>query len=152
MRYIFFTFSYIFFSVKEVFFSKKFFNIKRFFHIKTFFSANNIYFVKTNYLFKKNIFFNLVLQQMNNPYRKACSYNARRARTKHTQSLPVTYFKLNTKGLEFFNLQTTQNNITSMPKCDFNIKITFRHGCDVVLVFLLLTLNILHTFFQCFHC
>ena len=67
MRYIFFTFSFIFFSVKKVFFSKKIFNIKLFFHIKTFFSANNVYFVKnTNIFSKKNFFFNLVLQQMNN--------------------------------------------------------------------------------------
>ena len=68
MRYIFFTFSFIFFSVKKVFFSKKIFNIKLFFHIKTFFSANNVYFVKNTNIFskKKFCFFNLVLQQMNN--------------------------------------------------------------------------------------
>ena len=50
MRYIFFTFSFIFFSVKKVFFSKKIFHYKTFFHIKTFFSANYVYFVKTTYL------------------------------------------------------------------------------------------------------
>ena len=60
MRYIFFTFSFIFFSVKKVFFSKKIFNIKLFFHIKTFFSANNVYFVKnTNIFSKKKFFFQL---------------------------------------------------------------------------------------------
>ena len=56
MRYIFFTFSFIFFSVKKVFFSKKIFNIKLFFHIKTFFSANNVYFVKITNMFSKNIY------------------------------------------------------------------------------------------------
>ena len=45
MRYIFFTFSFIFFSVKKVFFSKIIFQYKNFFPI---------------------FFFNLVLQQMNN--------------------------------------------------------------------------------------
>ena len=66
MRYVYFTFSFLFFFVKKVFSSKKFFNIKSFFHIKTFFSANNVCFVKnTNIFSKKNFFFNLVLQQMN---------------------------------------------------------------------------------------
>ena len=54
MRYIFFTFSFIFFSLKKkkFFLVKKFFNIKLFFHIKIFFSANNVYLIKN-----KNIFF-----------------------------------------------------------------------------------------------
>ena len=62
MRYMFFTFSFIFFSVK------KFFNMKLFFHIKIFFSVNNVYFVKNTQISfqKKNLLFNLVLQQMNN--------------------------------------------------------------------------------------
>ena len=66
MRYVYFTFSFLFFFVKKVFSSKKFFNIKSFFHIKTFFSANNVCFVKNTNIFSKKIFFfNLVLQQMN---------------------------------------------------------------------------------------
>ena len=57
----------MFFSVKKVIFSKKKFNIKLFFHIKRFFSANNVYLVKNKNIFqKKQLFFNLVLQQMNN--------------------------------------------------------------------------------------
>ena len=59
MTYIYFTFSYTFFSVKKVFLVNKFFNIKLIFHIKTFFSANNIYFVKSTNIFSKN---NLFLQ------------------------------------------------------------------------------------------
>ena len=44
MRYIFFTFSYIYFSEKKkVFFSKKIFQCKTFFHKKTFFSASNVH-------------------------------------------------------------------------------------------------------------
>ena len=67
MRYIFFTFSFKFFSVKKVFFSKKIVQLKLFFHINTFFSASNVYIVKkTQIFFQKQIFFNLVLQQMNN--------------------------------------------------------------------------------------
>ena len=53
MRYISFTFSFIFFSVKKDFFHKNFFNIKLFFHIKTFFSANDIYCVKNTNIFSK---------------------------------------------------------------------------------------------------
>ena len=67
MRYIFFIFSFIFFSFKKVFSSKKYFSYKTFFPRKNIFSANNVYFVKNKYFFKKkNFFFNLVLQQMNN--------------------------------------------------------------------------------------
>ena len=44
----FFTFPFIFFSVKKFFSVKFVFIIKLFFHIKTFFSADNVYFVKTN--------------------------------------------------------------------------------------------------------
>ena len=68
MRYIVFTFSYIFFSVKKVFSVEKIFDRKLFFYIKTFFCANNVYFVKNTNIFskKKGFFFNLVLQQMNN--------------------------------------------------------------------------------------
>ena len=50
MRYIFFTFSFIFFSVKKVFFSK---NI---FHYKTFFPYKKVlctFGKKQNYFFKK---------------------------------------------------------------------------------------------------
>ena len=47
MRYMSFTFSFIFFSIKKVFL-----------HIKTFFSANNVHFVKnTNIFSKKYIYF-----------------------------------------------------------------------------------------------
>ena len=58
----------MFFSVKKVILSKKKFNIKLFFHIKRFFSANNVYLVKNKNIFQKKnkLFFNLVLQQMNN--------------------------------------------------------------------------------------
>ena len=67
MRYIVFTFSFIFFSIKKVFPVKIFSNTNIFFHIKTFFSANNVYFEKNKNVFsKKFFFFNLVLQQMNN--------------------------------------------------------------------------------------
>ena len=69
MRYIlyFFTFPFIFFSVKKVFFSKKIFQYKTFFSYKNIFSANNVYFVKNTCFFrKKYFFFNLVLQQMSN--------------------------------------------------------------------------------------
>ena len=45
--------------------------IKLFFHIKRFLSANNVYFVKNTTIFsKKIVFFNLVLQQMNNHIRR----------------------------------------------------------------------------------
>ena len=49
MRYIFLTFSLIFFSIKNFFF-----------HIKTFFSADILYFVKKHkHFFKKEFFFQL---------------------------------------------------------------------------------------------
>ena len=54
MRYIFFTFSFIFFSLKKVFPVKKLFVIKLFFLIKTFFSAINVYFVKNTNSFARN--------------------------------------------------------------------------------------------------
>ena len=61
MRYIVFTFSFIFCSIKIFFFC-----------IKTFFSVNNVYFVKSTNIFSNKIFFffNLVLQQMNNQERR----------------------------------------------------------------------------------
>ena len=61
MRYIVFTFSFIFCSIKIFFF-----------RIKTFFSVNNVYFVKSTNIFSNKIFFffNLVLQQMNNQERR----------------------------------------------------------------------------------
>ena len=40
-------------------------------------------------------------------------------------------------------------NISTREKCDICSKLAIN---DVVLVFLLLTSNIFHTFFQCFHC
>ena len=53
------------FSVKNILI------IKLFFHIKRFLFANNVYFVKSTTIFsKKNVFFNLVLQQMNNHIRR----------------------------------------------------------------------------------
>ena len=69
--YIFYIFIYIFLCKKSFFSVKTFLNTKLFFYIKTFFSGNNVYFVKKHkYLFKKKIlFFNLVLQQMNNHIR-----------------------------------------------------------------------------------
>ena len=69
MRYIIFTFSFIFFSVKKIFFSENIFQYKTFFPYKNIFSANNVYFVKNTNIFKKKFFFfffNVVLQQMNN--------------------------------------------------------------------------------------
>ena len=54
MIYIFFTFSFIFFSLEKVFFSKNLFVIKLFFLIKTFFSAINVYFVKNTNSFARN--------------------------------------------------------------------------------------------------
>ena len=66
MIYIFFTFSFKFFSVKKVFFSKKIFQYKTFFLHKNLFYANNVYFVKNpNTFSKKKFSFNLVSQQMN---------------------------------------------------------------------------------------
>ena len=61
MRYIlyFFTFPFMFFSVKKVFFSKKIFQYKTFFSYKNIFSANNVYFCKKHICFfkkKKKIF------------------------------------------------------------------------------------------------
>ena len=70
MRYIFFTFSFIFFSVKESFFSKKNFQYKTFFPQKNNFSANNIYFVKNTNIFSKIFFFLLsfaINEQPQNP-------------------------------------------------------------------------------------
>ena len=58
MRDIFFTLSFIFFSVK-----KKKIHYKTFFPYKNIFSASNVYFVKNIKIKKK---FSLVLQQMNN--------------------------------------------------------------------------------------
>ena len=59
IRYIFFTFSYIFFSVK-VFFSKKNFQCKTFFPRKNiFFCRECIFCKKHKYFFKKNFFFQL---------------------------------------------------------------------------------------------
>ena len=71
MRYIlyFFTFPFMFFSVKKVFFSKKIFQYKTFFSYKNIFSANNVYFCKKHICFfkkKKKFFFNLVLHQTSN--------------------------------------------------------------------------------------
>ena len=60
MRYIFFTFLFIFFSIKKLFLSTK-----TFFPYKIFFSANNAYFVENRYFSKNNFFFNF-FQQMNN--------------------------------------------------------------------------------------
>ena len=60
MKYIFFTFSFKFFSVKKVFFSKKIFQYKTFFLHKNLFYANNVYFVKNpNTFSKKKILFQL---------------------------------------------------------------------------------------------
>ena len=63
---MFFTFSFIFFSVKKVFFSKKIFNIKLFFPYKNIFSAN-VYFVK-NIFFQKKFFFQLSFATNEQPY------------------------------------------------------------------------------------
>ena len=62
MRYIFFTFSFIFFSVKKLFV------LKLFFHIKNFFPANNVYFVKNKYFFKKKIYFQLSFATNEKPF------------------------------------------------------------------------------------
>ena len=56
MRYIFFIFLFIVFSVKKVFFCKKVFQYKTFFPYKNIFSANNVYFVKNTNIFQKYIF------------------------------------------------------------------------------------------------
>ena len=68
MRHIFFTFSYIFFSIKRVFFSKKNFQCKTFFPYKNFFSANNVYFVKNTNILKKNFFLQLSFATNEQPY------------------------------------------------------------------------------------
>ena len=73
MKYIFFTFSFTFFSfsVKKIFNKKLFFYIKTFFLQIMYFVKNpNIFFVKNPNIFskKKIFFFNLVLQQMNNHF------------------------------------------------------------------------------------
>ena len=77
MRYIFFTFSFIFFSVKKFFSVKTFFTIKLFFHIKRFY----VHLVKNKTIFSKknNFFFNLVLQQMNN-HRNAVQFDESKLR------------------------------------------------------------------------
>ena len=60
MRYILFTFSYIFFHVKKVFFSKNSFQYKTFFPNKNiFFSKKCIFCRKTKNLSKKKFFFQL---------------------------------------------------------------------------------------------
>ena len=81
MRYIFFIFSFIFFSFKKVFSSKKYFCYKTFFPRKNIFSAINVYFVKNTNIFSKknNFFFNLVLQQMNN-HRNAVQFDESKLR------------------------------------------------------------------------
>ena len=64
MRYIFFTFSFIFFSVK------KNFQYKTFFPQKKNFSANNVYFVKNTNILSKKFFFPLsfaINEQRQNP-------------------------------------------------------------------------------------
>ena len=63
MRYIYFTFPFIFFSVKNVFSVKKVLVIKLFFHIKTFF-YNKHFFKKK----KKNCFFQLSFATNEQPY------------------------------------------------------------------------------------
>ena len=71
MRYIFFTFSFIFFSGKKVFSVKNLFRYKTFFPYKFFFSANNAYFVKiknTNIFSKKKSFFQLSVATNEQPY------------------------------------------------------------------------------------
>ena len=73
MRYIFFKFSFIFFSVKKVFFSKRFFNVKLFFHIKKVFSVNNVYFSKNTNIFLKQFFFQLSFATNEQPYTKGAA-------------------------------------------------------------------------------
>ena len=69
MRDIYFTFSFIFFSVKNFSFSKKIFCYKIFFPLKFFFSANNVCFVKnTNIFSKKKFFFQLSFETNEQPY------------------------------------------------------------------------------------
>ena len=69
MRDIYFTFSFIFFSVKNFSFSKKIFCYKIFFPLKFFFSANNVCFVKnTNIFSEKNFFFQLSFETNEQPY------------------------------------------------------------------------------------
>ena len=53
MRHIFFTFLFIFLSVKKVFFSKKVFQCKTFFPYKNIFSASNVDFVKNTNIISK---------------------------------------------------------------------------------------------------
>ena len=69
MRDIYFTFSFIFFSVKNFSFSKKIFCYKIFFPLKFFFSANNVCFVKnTNIFSEKKFFFQLSFETNEQPY------------------------------------------------------------------------------------
>ena len=69
MRDIYFTFSFIFFSVKNFSFSKKIFCYKIFFPLKIFFSANNVCFVKNTNIFSKNkFFFQLSFETNEQPY------------------------------------------------------------------------------------
>ena len=71
MRYIFFTFSFMFCFVKKNFSVKKKFNIKLFFHTNHFFSANNVYFVKnTNIVSKKKFSFQLSFGTSKQPYHR----------------------------------------------------------------------------------
>ena len=69
MRDICFTFSFIFFSVKNFSFSKNIFCYKIFFPLKFFFSANNVCFVKnTNIFSEKKFFFQLSFETNEQPY------------------------------------------------------------------------------------
>ena len=126
MRYIFFTFSFIFFSFKKVFSSKKYFCYKTFFPRKNIFSAINVYFVKNTNIFSKknNFFFNLVLQQMNN-------------------HIPLPLLCVSLELIHIFSQLTfTCSNSTTD-----TLKKKVWKG-----VFLLLTLKAFHTFFYCFYC
>ena len=80
MRYIPFTFSFIFFSVTKVLFSKKIFQYKTFYPYKNIFFCKQCIFCKNHkYFFKNNFFLNLVLQQMNNHSRAPLKYKCLRS-------------------------------------------------------------------------
>ena len=69
MRFKFFAFSFILFSVKKVFFSEKSFQYKTFFPYKNIFSSNNAYFVKkTNIFSKEYILFSINFAINEQPY------------------------------------------------------------------------------------
>ena len=103
MRYKFFTFSFIFFSVKRGFFSKIYFHIKLFFLIKIFFSANNVYFLKNTNSFSKAIclFFQISFATNEQPLKTATLFFLLTKKVHFMWSGSLISFRLLVTGLNF---------------------------------------------------